>query len=390
MRGRYLVRSLKALAFLRITDLLLRFVVPAKAPPPVPENPARILVCNWAHLGDVLLILPTLQALKDLFPQAKIDLLAGRGAKTVLEGTNLHGDIHFVDHFMLNRKKTTRLERIRTYLSDRRAFLRTAKNTAYDVAIDLYFYFPSVAPILWQAGIPVRCGFSSGGYGSLLTHPVPWSYEERHVSQFGLDLIKALWPAQAARLARLAPCYPGHPIRTTDAPARSPYIVIHPGAGQNSREWPETHWLTLVETLSRQRKEHLVFCGTGAREGDRAKRLAAKAAPGQASLFLDRNWSDYVALIADAAVVFCLESSAGHLAAAFSVPTVAIYTGCNEARLWGPNNPRARILTAPTLCAPCHRSDGCEAMACVRDVQPEDVLAELRDLETSPLLATIN
>ena len=96
-------------------------------------------------------------------------------------------------------------------------------------------------------------------------------------------------------------------------------------------------------------------------------------------LALDRSWDEFVALVAGARCVICLESSAAHLAAAFRVPTVAIFTGTNEHRLWGPDNAHARVISAPTACAPCHRT-GCDAMACVRHVTVAMVLDRLDEL----------
>jgi ADP-heptose:LPS heptosyltransferase len=332
-------------------------------------------------MGDAVLILPVLKALKDLFPAARIDVLTGRAGHPVLEGSGLCERCHVVDHPLLSRANASRLSRLRTYLHDRRTFVRAAREIGYDVAIDLYFYFPGAATLLWSAGIPVRCGFTSGGFGKLLSHPVVWSFGNRHISQFGLELMKTLWPEQTAALGPLPLFYPGHPV-AVGLPT-CPYIVLHSGAGGPWKEWPEAQWRTLTEALLRERREQLVFCGTGGTEKKRSRRLASLAAPGRASLYIDQGWDDYVALIAGAAFVICLDSVSTHLAAAFSIPTVAIYSGCNEIELWGPGNPNARVLTAPTLCAPCHRPDGCEAMACVREVAADDVLAALRDLEST-------
>ena len=376
--GGYFVGSLKGVIVLGLIDKVLGFVLSWRPAAPVPSNPSRILVCNSAHLGDAVLMLPALKALKDLFPSAKIDVLTGRAGLAVLEGTGLYDRCHVVDHPLLSRAKTSFWRRLRAYRRDRRTFVRSAREIGYDAAIDLYFYFPGATPLLWSAGIPVRCGFTSGGFGTLLTHPAAWSFDNRHVSQFGLQLIKILWPERTAALGRLPPCYPGHP-RPSALPA-SPYIVIHSGAGGTWKEWPEAHWRVLADALLRERREHLVFCGAGASEGNRSRRLASLAAPDRVSLRLDQEWSEFVSLIAGAALVVCLDSVSAHLAAAFSIPTVAIYTGCNDAELWGPDNPNARVLTAPTLCAPCHRPHGCAAMACVREVRAADVLAALNDL----------
>jgi ADP-heptose:LPS heptosyltransferase len=382
MRHDYLVRSNKALAFLWTADLLARLLTRGSGNRAVPDRPQRILLANWAHIGDVLTSLPTIGAVRELFPSARIDLLLSRVGRAAVAPSGPHDAIHTVDHFVLSRAAQSRAAKVQTYLEDRRRFLQAAAAARYDVAIDLYPHFPPAAPLFRRAGIPVRGGFTSGGFGPLLTHPVRWQYQDKPIGQYGRDLIVALWPALAPSLPSL-PRYRPAPADADDAGAgrgdsgwpAAPYVVIHTGAGAPFKEWPEQHWNELI-ALWREEAPLLVFCGKGTAEAMRARRIAGHAAQGRAMLFLDRSWADFTRLVAGASGLVCLESSAAHLAAAFSLPTVAIYSGTNELRLWGPDNDRARILSAPTGCAPCHR--GCPAMACVRGVTPAEVLDAIR------------
>ncbi len=375
MRHGYLVRSNKAVAFLWTAELLSRLLAVGDRAGAVPARPQRILLANWAHIGDVLTGLPTLGALRAAFPDAVIDVLTSRAGGIALESCRLHDAVHTVDHFLLNRSAASRAARLHTYLDDRRRFLRAAAAARYEVAIDLYPYFPPAAPLLRQAGIAVRCGFTSGGFGPLLTHPVAWRPQDKPIGQYGRDLIVALWPALGPALPPLLRYRPAIGGAADGARPPAPYVVIHTGSGAAYREWPEQHWHDLI-ALWREEAPLLVFCGTGPAEGARARRLAAGTAAGRAMLFLDRSWADFTRLMAGAAGVVCLESAAAHLAATFALPTVAIYSGTNGHRLWGPDNPGARLLSAPTGCAPCHR--GCAAMACVRGVTPAEVLDAIR------------
>lgn len=376
MRNGYLVRSNKGVAFLRIIDMFLRLSQPRQGRTIAPSEPKRILVSNWANLGDVLTSLPTLRALRKNFPGAKIDLVVGRGSRVVVEGSGLYDRLYTIDHFVLSRTKQSLLDKIRTYLADRKRFVAAARLEGYDIAIDLYPYFPPAFPLFQQARIPVRCGFTSGGFGPLLTHPVKWSYRNRPISQHGRDLIAALWPERGESIGWLTPYYPGGPrLKLPDhlVPSDPRYVVVHMGAGEVWKEWPESKWCGLIKMWGSD-APLLVFCGIGPREAERARRVAAQSPTGRTLLFIDQKWEEFVALVAGATLLLCLESSATHVAAAFSVPTVTIYSGTNEHRLWGPDNPKARIVSAPTGCAPCHRA-GCEFMACIRDVSSEDVLA---------------
>ena len=102
MRYGYLVRSNKALLTLLAIDSALRL---ARHPrrTAVCASPKRILVSNWAHIGDVVTSLPTLRSIRENFPDAEIGLLVGRGSRLVVEGSGLYDNLHIIDHFVLNR-----------------------------------------------------------------------------------------------------------------------------------------------------------------------------------------------------------------------------------------------------------------------------------------------
>jgi ADP-heptose:LPS heptosyltransferase len=381
MRNGYLVRSNKAVAVLRTIDVVLNVFLPNYKRTRPSLEPKRILVSNWAHLGDVITSLPTLRCLRESFPAARIDVLVGSGSRVVLEGSGLCDRIHTLDHFLMDRSNDSRQVKIRRYLRDRRRFLTAAKSEQYEIGIDLYPFFPPASPLFWAARIPVRCGFTSGGFGPLLTHPTPWVYKDKPMTQYGKELISAVWPELNTVTSRFAPYYPNGDELVLPRHLEPPdphYVVMHIGAGASWKEWPEANWCSLIAAWPRT-GPLLIIAGNGPEEEARARRIAASSPQTPSVLFVNNRWNDFVALLAGAAGLICLESSGSHVAAAFSIPTVAIYSGTNEHRLWAPDSSSTRILTAPTACAPCHRT-GCDAMACIRGVTPDDVLAAIDDV----------
>ena len=378
MRGRYLIRNPRSVRIISTVDAALARWHPNRSPPVVPSQPRRILVADWAHLGNVLLALPALQLLRTRFPRAEIGFLTGSWSRQVLEGTGLCDHVHLVDHFILSRMKGGRLTKIRRYLEMRWRAVSEMRALGYDVAIDVGCHFPPASPLFYAAGIEVRAGFTCGGFGPLLTHPVAWVHTSRPISDYPRDLLRALWPSLPVAPGALAPCYPGYPRAELPAGLTTrPYIAVHMGSGAPNREWPEENWAAAAAALAADGCR-LVFAGSSPREAERIRRVAAGLPAGTATIFVDRSWPEYVAMIVRAAHVVCLESSSAHVAAAFSVPTTAIYPGLNNFVQWGPSNPHARVLTTPVGCAPCYRNGGCEAMACIRGVTPARVIATVR------------
>lgn len=75
MRGRYLIRNTRSAGIISAVDTLLALWNPNRSPPVAPPQPRRILVAEWAHLGNVLLALPALRLLRASFPGAEIGFL---------------------------------------------------------------------------------------------------------------------------------------------------------------------------------------------------------------------------------------------------------------------------------------------------------------------------
>lgn len=382
MRGRYMLRNRWAVALMRSFDavcgLLLR-----RAATKAPEAPKRILVANWAHIGDVLMSLPSLAALRSTFPGAEIGLLVGSWCVPLVQSTGLYDHLHILDHVSLNRSNIKFVRCLTAFIAQSISVIKDIRSKKYDIAIDLYSHFPTAAPIFYLANVPIRCGFISGGFGPFLTHPVPWHYEQKPIGRYGQNIFATLWPGSAIARRPLPPCYPRRERPPLPPPLEAgAYVVVHLGTGAQWREWPEPNWARLIEALVRERI-CVAIVGAGQREAERAHRVTASLQLDQGArrggLFLDLPWDSFVTMVAKAKCLICLETSAAHVAAAFAVPTVAIYTGTNDHTLWGPDNPRARILSAPTACAPCHRR-GCDAMACIRGVTPERVFEAFLDL----------
>jgi ADP-heptose:LPS heptosyltransferase len=372
MRGRYLIRNAKKAAAMAVIDAVLS-VMPRRTGQ-APANPKRILVANWAHLGDVTTTIGALRALRHRYPDAQIGMLVGSWGRIAIDGVGLVDRIHVVDHPMLNRADVPRAEKQQRYRETKAVALNEMRAAGYDIGIDLFAFFPPAHPLFRQAGIPVRVGYISGGLGPLLTHPVRWSDEERPMADQYRDLLDQLDPATPFDPALFRP----YRDRTTLAPLPleiadiGRYIVIHPGAGAATRHWGTERWAAVMGRLGVDAPDYrLVLTGSGAADIAIAEELSAQF-PKAVNLAGRANWEAFVRTLADAALVVCPDTATGHVAGLFSIPTVVIFTGTNSPAKWAPYNEQVRILVRPVTCAPCNRW-GCEVMACFRGVLPEAV-----------------
>ncbi len=129
-------------------------------------------------------------------------------------------------------------------------------------------------------------------------------------------------------------------------------LLLH-GTSQRSKEWSESHWTDLGRWLRREGFEVALLWGSDD-ERRRAERLA-NAIP-EARVF-DRAPLDTVAsYIANASLVVGVDTGLLHLAAAYRVPLVAVFTGSEPA------------LTGPVGVGPIHIIGGPKARPEVNDV----------------------
>jgi ADP-heptose:LPS heptosyltransferase len=383
MRGRYLIRSRKSAALIAFADALLRLIPRSAAPGGPPHE--RILVASWGHVGDVLLTLPAIAALRGAFPDARIGMITGSWGRSAALGSKLVDDVHVIDHWALNRRSESKLNKVCRFFRTRARARAEIKRAGYQAGIDFYPFFPPAHPIFFGTGIPIRVGFDSGGFGSLLTHPHPWRDSDRSIAAHYGDLLDALLTGSVAD-NHSSWSYPREVLPGALRglmPAN--YIAVHPGAGTPFKDWGEENWRSLIIAL-RASGSPIVITGSGAEESALAQRLAGSAT-GITNLAGRTDWEDFARVIANADAVICPDTVTAHLAALFHIPTVVIFTGTNNPKQWAPVNPHARILVKAVACAPCHRP-GCPAMACIRGVSVSDVLDALQSLRGSATACT--
>jgi ADP-heptose:LPS heptosyltransferase len=341
---------------------------------PIIPQPRRILLANGAHLGDVFLSLSLLPALRGAFPHARIGFLCGTWARCLFENQLQLDWLHHVDHWKLNRSDRPLRKKLHHYLRTRHQALREIRRKRYDVALDLYYYFPNSIPLLWQAGIPCRIGYTSGGFGPLLTHRLDWKPADRHVTDYQADQLRVLGvpeeilrstPATWSTADEQSTRAVTDNLRNIGVPPHG-YVVFHMGTAVAIKEWPLAHWRELAQRLTVE-GQALVFTGTAGREERTSEGVRAGLAR-SVNLCGRLSWNELVMVIRCARLLVGVDSVAGHLGAATGTPCVLISSGITNSAHWRPRGSACRVLSHPVPCAPCYRSGGCEGMECVRQV----------------------
>ncbi|MEO5368162.1 MAG: glycosyltransferase family 9 protein [Magnetococcus sp. WYHC-3] len=334
--------------------------------------PRRLLLCNGAHMGDVVISSGIVGVLRHLLPETRLGFLTGSWSRPVVDHIPHLSWHHELDHTKLNRSGNPLGRRILQHVQSRRRVLREISDVGYDVAVDLYPFFPNSAWLLAKAGIPTRIGFASGGGGPLLTHSMDFHDDNLPMAQLQSALLDSL-PVDRARLQHLRdnglpPCLISSQQKVAASLPERGYVVVHTGTGAPAREWAEENWLALIRRLAADGHQ-ILLTGHGDRECNRAARLVEKSSTDTGTSITNLcgqlRLDDLLGVIGRARLLIGVESLAGHLGAALDTPSVILWSGTSNIYQWHPNGRRLHVLQMELPCKPCFRAAGCATMECM-------------------------
>lgn len=309
--------------------------------------PGRVLVRapNW--LGDAVLALPAIAAIRRHFPGAHLAVAGPAPVAAIFrEQTAAYPD-EVID-----------------VPAGGRAAAPILRKGRFDLAVLFPNSFES-AWILRRAAVPERWGFATSGRHLLLTRrsPRPRRQELHHHADYFRGLVRGLGIAVDETDPHLAPS----PFTRTKTEAllgnlhvapRATIVGLAPGAAYGqAKQWPPDRVAALAARLVRERDATCLVLGA---EHDRPAARAVESwlranAPDALPRVLDLTGSTsvngLVGVAARCRAFVSNDSGAMHVAAALGCPVVAIF-GPTDERSTRPLGNHT-VLTASVFCRPC-------------------------------------
>jgi ADP-heptose:LPS heptosyltransferase len=229
-------------------------------------DPRNILVIDFGQLGDVVLSLPALAAIRKRFARARITVAVGKPGAEIIALSGLADETLVVDRVGL-RDGFKPLSVFRVF-----KIVKEVREKKFDFVIDLHSL--SETNLLgFLSGAPKRL-FSRRPGRSLdyLANfrprpPIETDHRKRHLIDRYLDVLIPLEIEKPDRLPKLK-------TRSSDAvsleriltkakaDAGAPLVGLFPGAGHPSRRWPLERFAGLADFLVRNDQVRvLVFIG---------------------------------------------------------------------------------------------------------------------------------
>jgi len=352
-------------------------VTPSAAPGPrLPSAPGRILVREVNWLGDLVISLPALRAVRLAWPKAQLSVLVKRELAGFFDG------VPWVDEVI-----PFRVARGFGGWRDRWGIVTGLRARRFDLAV----LFPnSFESAFWArlAGIRYRAGFARDGRGPLLTHAVRPAREilEAHQVHSYLHLLReALGVTGSAEdYAPVVHAPHREKMRAWLSERRErpggPLVALAAAAAYGpAKEWPADRFAALIDRLCERHGAECVLVGA---PGERVKceQVAALSQHGALLAAGETGVGEALALLSLCDGFAGNDSGSMHVAGALGLPTVGLY-GSTRADRTGPLGPKTKVLYHRIECSPClERTCRFGHYQCLKEIAPEEVEAALVDL----------
>ena len=322
----------------------------------------RIVVYGLRRLGDMVISLPAIEALREGYKDASIMLVATEYNKGIAAGPCVD-EIIAEPSGMIG--KTKLLSRLASY--------------GFDIALDLTCdtdIFPAYA--LYRSGAKVRVGYDVEGRGVFYTRPQRAAFKGKHAAELLMDLVKASVGGPLPSY-RIIPHYvpPSEEVAYAGAyraekALRSPLLGVHPGAYFPSQRWPVERFAQTIDELTTRGTiaDTLVFGSS--RDEKSIGELLGLLAVAHPHIVLNMPVPRFAALINVCDVFLCNNSGPLHLAAAMGVPAVSMM-GPTDYDLWRPLGERNIVIRKNTKCSPCNFAK-CKGHECMRMIMVREVI----------------
>ncbi len=315
----------------------------------------RILALVPGGIGDQILFFPTLDDLKQSYPESQIDVIVEPRSKGAYRVCKSVRDVLTYDFKDANS------------LADWGNLLGIMRDREYEAVISLGQRW-TVGLLLWLTGIPKRVGYAGNG-AIFLSDPIPLKTEQ-YAAQMYHDLLQGM---------NISTPFKGISINVlkTDIDeaeaeqqrlgvAESGYILIHGGSSQLAQVkgidkiYPTNYWQEIISELQEKQPNLPVVIVKGPEDAPWVNEIR-ESFP-DVKVVTPRDIGKLAAMIAGANLMLCTDSAPMHLAVAVGTYTIALF---------GPTEPEKLLPKSDRVIAVKSRTGK------MADISPQEVLQKI-------------
>lgn len=338
----------------------------------------NILIVKLSAIGDVVHTLPSLSALRKLYPQARITWVIEEAASDLIRNHP------YLDQMIISRRKPW-LEDIKKgrfgVLKEIRQFIKELRSCHYDLVIDFHGLFKSSLIVL-LARAPRKLGFDSMQElsGLFVNEKIPEDMGKHAVARY-LDFIRYLDPEslvlrdsfEAGVIESFIPVGDEEEKKIMDLVKLHglegrEFVAVNPVAFWETKLWQERKFAQLCDLIVDSFRVSIVFTGTGKEDLGPIQAMMRNPAVNMAG---ETSLRELACLYRKAAALITTDSGPMHIAAAMGTPVVALFGPTDPART-GPCGKNHRVIRKDLSCSPCFLKR-CPTKECMRRIEVEEV-----------------
>ena len=314
----------------------------------------RVVVRGTNWVGDSVMTLPALRALRRVLPEAKITLVVRPSARGIF------ADVDFVDEILIYERRN-----VMSVVPQ----IKEWRRRRFDLAVLFQNAFEA-ALIPFLAGVPLRLGYATEARQALLTHPLalPDWRSSRHEVFYYLYLITALEqmlfgtseiceavPDASLQISETRKSEAENLLRVYGVREAQPVVALCPGSiNSRAKRWPAEAYAALADRLIESQRQVLLI--GSADEAEVTREVTERMQQNPIVLTGKTSLDQITAVLSLVDLVVTNDTGPAHIAAALGRPTLVIFGPTNPLTT-RPFAPEAEILRHPPDCAPCMLRD---------------------------------
>jgi heptosyltransferase III len=285
---------------------------------------SKLLVIRGGAIGDFILTLPVLGALRQQFPSARLEVLGYPHIAQLAVAGGLAHDVRSIEARALA------------------GFF--ARGAPLDPALQNFFAeFPIILSYLYDPDDIFRENVQRCAPGQFIACPHrPDNEHGRHATEVFLEPLN--------RLAIFDPDPVPH-LRISTSPSSAsaaalPTVALHPGSGSERKNWPLGNWIALATQLTADTGHALLLVG-GEAEADKLDRMTATLPSDRVEVASGWPLAKLAERLTRCMAFVGHDSGITHLAAALGLRTLALW-GVTPEAIWRPRGDHVTILRHAT------------------------------------------
>lgn len=346
---------LKLRKILLFPFLLLRSIKTLKE-----EEIKKILFLRHDRIGDMVLSTPVFKALKKIFPNAKLTVLASEKNYEILQNNPN------VDEILIYKGALW--------------FIKEMRKRDFDMAIDLFLTHElKQAVMTYISGAKYRLGFEGAGREVFFNLKCPLDSKEKKMVELLLELAKALGGEKEGFEPEIF-LTEEEINRASESLIRKGIginelkIAIHPGAYYPSQRWKAERFGEIGRRVIEEYRAKVLLFGSRGEDKllDRIKEVVGDGV----YVFADPGIREFIALLSKCDIMVCNNSGPLHIASALKIPTVSIM-GPTVTPLWLPFGENHIVINKGLSCSPCNKAV-CKDHKCMESITVEEVVEAVK------------